>query len=44
MISSANRNFRGRMGNPSSSIYVASPETVMASAVLGRIARAAELA
>jgi 3-isopropylmalate/(R)-2-methylmalate dehydratase large subunit len=44
VISSANRNFRGRMGNPSSSIYVASPETVMASAVLGRIATAGELA
>jgi 3-isopropylmalate/(R)-2-methylmalate dehydratase large subunit len=43
VISSANRNFRGRMGNPSSSIYVASPETVMASAVLGRIASAGEL-
>jgi 3-isopropylmalate/(R)-2-methylmalate dehydratase large subunit len=44
VISTANRNFRGRMGNRSSSIFIASPETVMASAILGRVASAAELA
>jgi 3-isopropylmalate/(R)-2-methylmalate dehydratase large subunit len=38
MISSANRNFRGRAGDPSSQIYLASPLTVAASAIEGRIA------
>jgi homoaconitase/3-isopropylmalate dehydratase large subunit len=36
-ISSANRNFRGRMGTPDSEVYLASPAVVAASAVLGRI-------
>jgi len=36
-ISSTNRNFRGRMGSPESVLYLASPATVAASAVGGRI-------
>ena len=36
-ISSANRNFQGRMGANSAEVYLGSPYTVAASAVAGRI-------
>ena len=42
-ISSANRNFQGRMGTRNSEIYLASPAVVAASAVMGTIADPREI-
>ena len=38
VISSTARNFKGRMGSADTNVYLASPYTVAASAVLGHIA------
>jgi len=42
-ISSANRNFRGRMGEPSAEIYLANPAVVAASCIAGRLIHPADL-
>jgi 3-isopropylmalate/(R)-2-methylmalate dehydratase large subunit len=42
VISAANRNFKGRMGNPNAHVYLSAPTVVAASALKGEIADPAE--
>ena len=42
-LSTTNRNFKGRMGNPTASVYLCSPAVAAASAVAGRIVHPSEI-
>ena len=42
-IATTNRNFRGRMGHPSSEVYLSNPAVAAASAIKGRIAHPDEV-
>ena len=42
-VATTNRNFVGRMGDPESEVYLASPAVAAASAIAGRIAEPKEV-
>ena len=42
-IATTNRNFRGRMGDTTSKVYLSNPAVAAASAIKGRIAHPGEL-
>ena len=42
-VATTNRNFVGRMGDPTSEVYLASPAVAAASAIMGRIASPEEV-
>jgi len=44
VLSTANRNFKGRMGNHEAHVYLASPTVVAAAAVAGEIVNPKEIA
>jgi 3-isopropylmalate/(R)-2-methylmalate dehydratase large subunit len=42
-VSTTNRNFVGRMGDPTSEVYLTSPAVAAATAIMGRIAHPDEV-
>lgn len=44
IVSTTNRNFRGRMGHPEAHVYLANPAVAMAAAITGRIVHPSEVA